>query len=59
MAADRGSDLAGRKGDTAGTAHLQHLVSASRSEFLVEELTRKIRQNLVIVVELVEYLFEP
>ena len=59
MAADRECGLADRKGDTADTAHLEHLVSASRSEFVVEGLTRKIRQNLVVVVELVEYLFEP
>ena len=59
MAAERERGLAGRKGDRSDTAHLGHLMSASRSGFVVEGLTRKIRQDLVIVVELVEYLFEP
>ena len=59
MAAERECGLADRKGDTADTAHLEHLVSASRFGFvIVEGLTRKIRQNLVIVVKLVEYLSE-
>ena len=58
MAAERERGLAGGKGDTSDTAHLGHLMSAPQSEFVVEELTRKIRQDLVIAVELVEYLFE-
>ena len=59
MAADRECSLVDRTGDTLDTAHLGHLMSTPRCGFVAEILTRKIRQNLIIVVELVEELFKP